>query len=849
MRLSQALATLVSLAATVSLKAQISSGAPQQTGAQFVPALNWGQLVPTVPAENTGCLTDLAKQLWLTNRPDAKRDYYLVDLAHSSLPANALMNPVIYVPCSGGGKRPDSEPILIHASMWRLGPDGTWGQATSQWQVYRSVHLSSPNEYVLVADNYNGWHGVASHINNGATPTRLPSPTLWATSPPLYKAADVHFIGLSCYYAVDGSPFSDAPGRLSQLSLSYQTGTTAVLPDNVNNLDTLLGAWVGQGTAVAAPPGPGGGAPGGGYPALALSPGPPPAAPPPAAAPKIPTLAPGAIVTFSGAAAPKVWWLARESKPGGPYTEVQGVSIATAGAMASGRIVLPASLEAGNYFIFTGPSVVAQPGVGYSYAEFAVAPVMPCIASVGHIGVGIFPVDISLTLNLQDAFSPLSVSTSSVSVPATQGDETFTTQLTATGGDPNGDYHWALSDSTPAWSLDSNGLLHYKPGGSSSVLNFGQQPVGQTATRAFLFTNVSPAPIKVGAAVAKPMFKVDASACPVPPATLAKAQSCLITVGYTPIAAGANDKDTLIIAGLPKPVAIPLNGSGTAAPAAPVASAVSAVASIGPSGPELDTLGVTVWDDWGDVVTARVPASIGLTSAATPPAPAGGAGAAAVGAGGGGGAGKGATAGNAGQASSAAATTPQTAPGCPTVGSSGCSQTFTIRDFDRELFDLGLGIPAPPIQGQQYTITNGALAVEPVRTQPVFGFLNVYLGELWCDKTSPCPGLVGGIPLAGSVFHNVFLGGSESVSGLANSVAYRYTHHVIIPVEINFVAGEIWQKRVELTAAGTSMTRKVRVPMFGFELPVSSLVSTIKGVAGASSTPAMGAGATQGAGH
>jgi hypothetical protein len=168
---------------------------------------------------------------------------------------------------------------------------------------------------------------------------------------------------------------------------------------------------------------------------------------------------------------------------------------------------------------------------------------------------------------------------------------------------------------------------------------------------------------------------------------------------------------------------------------------------------------------------------------------------------------------------------------CSSISKAGCSVDHTIRAFDLEWWDIGLGLNIPGVKQPQYSSSNPPKQSSPKTQSSFYGFVNLYPFSRFGSKTSAYPSLVGGIPVTGQVFYQPFVGLSEDVTGWAAGKKW-------LPLQINLVAGLVFLKQQEAlaNAQGTLQVEHnyVRKFMFGIEVPVSSLASKIKSITGGS---------------
>jgi hypothetical protein len=180
--------------------------------------------------------------------------------------------------------------------------------------------------------------------------------------------------------------------------------------------------------------------------------------------------------------------------------------------------------------------------------------------------------------------------------------------------------------------------------------------------------------------------------------------------------------------------------------------------------------------------------------------------------------------------------------GCSWLSANGqCSiSSHTVRSYDKEFVDAGIGISIPGVLEPQYAPSNPAIPLSPARHTDLTGMLNFYPFAAIADKNSYFPSIAAGIPVTGKVFYRPYFGLAENFTG---SRLFGW-----LPVPLNFFAGMMWMNQ-EVTRAvhpGALEITHSRVwkPAFGIELPVSALVSKIASLGTKSgSSPAQGGSA------
>jgi hypothetical protein len=166
--------------------------------------------------------------------------------------------------------------------------------------------------------------------------------------------------------------------------------------------------------------------------------------------------------------------------------------------------------------------------------------------------------------------------------------------------------------------------------------------------------------------------------------------------------------------------------------------------------------------------------------------------------------------------------------------STGCSSTNTVSSYDKEFWDLSMGISIPGVLEPKYSASNPAAPPSAKRNTDFYGFLDLYPFAPVASKASYAPHLSVGIPITGQPLYRPFFGLSENVTG------WQWLQNRKFPFQMSFVAGVVYlnQEIVIANPIGPgSLIRHSRVvkPMFGVEIPISNLVSKIKAIGSGSS--------------
>lgn len=218
---------------TVSPVIEAWQGQTPQTGIESLPQTYKGTPLPNDPAD---CGVQLAEKLWGLKAPkskDPKSNEWTNFDPRDNFDIRVHAKPFVTFTCTSE-TQPEGdlliEPIIVHASMWQMASDKNWSEVFSQWQVYRN----EKNLEGLLADGY----------QKPASTKIQPSLARWPAKPALYNDKAEAFVGLSCFYDQKGKPLTNGD-ELSALALTYKIGITEVIPDNINDVNELLGKALG----------------------------------------------------------------------------------------------------------------------------------------------------------------------------------------------------------------------------------------------------------------------------------------------------------------------------------------------------------------------------------------------------------------------------------------------------------------------------------------------------------------------------------------------------------------------------------------------------------------------------
>lgn len=169
-----------------------------------------------------------------------------------------------------------------------------------------------------------------------------------------------------------------------------------------------------------------------------------------------------------------------------------------------------------------------------------------------------------------------------------------------------------------------------------------------------------------------------------------------------------------------------------------------------------------------------------------------------------------------------------------------CATNRSFTSQDREYWDVGIGIAIPGVRETKYTFSTTSNNVVPsVTTHTDFYALgDIFPFAYLVPKESIVPHFVIGIPLTSQSFYRPYFGVAENLTGWT-----AFQKKLGLPVAINFIAGMTYMKTPGIVgmppttqAEFNSQLQKHRVwkPIFGIEVPVSSVLSKLGGKGGSS---------------
>lgn len=159
-----------------------------------------------------------------------------------------------------------------------------------------------------------------------------------------------------------------------------------------------------------------------------------------------------------------------------------------------------------------------------------------------------------------------------------------------------------------------------------------------------------------------------------------------------------------------------------------------------------------------------------------------------------------------------------------------CSAAHSFVSQDKEYWDVSIGVATPGTRETKYTFSGGAVQSSITRHTDLYGMLDIYPGGYWQPKDGAIPHLNVGLPVTSQSFYRPYFGLSESLTGWTT-----LQRKLSLPIGINFFAGMVYMKTQLLTDNPTSQAEfnadlkytRVWKPIFGIEVPISSMASKI----------------------
>jgi hypothetical protein len=169
-----------------------------------------------------------------------------------------------------------------------------------------------------------------------------------------------------------------------------------------------------------------------------------------------------------------------------------------------------------------------------------------------------------------------------------------------------------------------------------------------------------------------------------------------------------------------------------------------------------------------------------------------------------------------------------------------CSFTRSFLSDDKEWWDFSVGVTTPGVREAKYNPANPAAPPTFTRHTELYGILDLYPFAKWAPKDSYVPHFNVGLPVSGKPFYLPYYGVAENVTA-------RWRN---FPLPLSVFIGLIDIKETfNLTPAGSGAVfvkgRELK-GVWGVEVPVSTIVSKIPGIAKNASSGGGGGGGGKG---
>ena len=185
-----------------------------------------------------------------------------------------------------------------------------------------------------------------------------------------------------------------------------------------------------------------------------------------------------------------------------------------------------------------------------------------------------------------------------------------------------------------------------------------------------------------------------------------------------------------------------------------------------------------------------------------------------------------------------------TTPGNATCSGKGntpsCSMNRTFTSTDREYWDVSIGVATPGVRETSYTFSSSTSKVsQSVTTHTeLYAFLDFYPFGALKPKESWIPHINAGIPVTTKSLYRPYFGIAENLTG--------WTHlqkSLSLPAAVSVFVGMTFMKTHAIVGPppttqeqfnSAQIQHRVWKPMFGIEVPVSSIASKLGGKGGGS---------------
>ena len=166
-----------------------------------------------------------------------------------------------------------------------------------------------------------------------------------------------------------------------------------------------------------------------------------------------------------------------------------------------------------------------------------------------------------------------------------------------------------------------------------------------------------------------------------------------------------------------------------------------------------------------------------------------------------------------------------------------CSFSHSFQADDKEWWDISIGVSVPGVQEAKYS--KGASSPPTItRHTDLYAILDLLPLAKWYSKDSFAPRLNVGLPVTGQTFYRPYFGVSENLTGRWHG----------FPLQLNAFAGVVYMKQSIIvpgsSPAALTQDRALK-GIFGVEVPISSIVSKLKGGGKSGSTAKSGSSSSQ----
>jgi hypothetical protein len=159
-----------------------------------------------------------------------------------------------------------------------------------------------------------------------------------------------------------------------------------------------------------------------------------------------------------------------------------------------------------------------------------------------------------------------------------------------------------------------------------------------------------------------------------------------------------------------------------------------------------------------------------------------------------------------------------------------CASTHAFESIDKEYWDVSVGVTAPGVRETKFTFATNAVTKSTKTNTNLYGMLDIYWTARWHPKDYPILHPFVGLPVSGQTFYRPAFGMAQPINGL------KILHHKIsLPISVNAFAGMVYMRTSYLVGTPTTQAAfntdlkptRVWKPVFGIEVPISSMASKL----------------------